>query len=159
MIGAGQVAQALAVLDAAVAEGATIRAGGTADGLFFKPTVLADVTPGMRAYREEIFAPVAVVTVFDTDEEAIELANAGDFGLSAGILTNSIERALAIADRLEVGLLHINDQTVNEEVVNPFGGTIGGSGNGVSIGGPANWEAFTHWQWLTLKGRPPAYPL
>ena len=159
MIGAGQVAQALAVLDAAVAEGATIRAGGTADGLFFKPTVLADVTPGMRAYREEIFAPVAVVTVFDTDEEAIELANAGDFGLSAGIPTNSIERALAIADRLEVGLLHINDQTVNEEVVNPFGGTIGGSGNGVSIGGPANWEAFTHWQWLTLKGRPPAYPL
>lgn len=158
MIGEGQVAQALAVVEAAVAEGATLRAGGTADGLFFRPTVLADVTPGMRAFTDEIFAPVAVVTVFDTDEEAIELANAGDFGLSAGILTNSIERGLAIADRLDVGLLHINDQTVNEEVVNPFGGTIGGSGNGVSIGGPANWEAFTHWQWMTVKGRPPAYP-
>ncbi len=58
---------------------------------------------------------------------------------------------------LHAGWLHITDQTVNDDVVNPFGG-IGASGNGTSIGGPANWELFTDWQWVTIKSAPPAYP-
>ncbi|MNI89651.1 Vanillin dehydrogenase [compost metagenome] len=54
-------------------------------------------------------------------------------------------------------MLHINDQTVNDEVINPFGG-FGASGNGTSIGGPANWEEFTQWQWVTVKSEAPLYP-
>jgi acyl-CoA reductase-like NAD-dependent aldehyde dehydrogenase len=61
-------------------------------------------------------------------------------------------------EQLRVGLLHINDQTVNDDVVNPFGG-VGASGNGTSIGGPANWDEFTQRQWLTVKGVAPRYPL
>lgn len=158
LINAAQCAHAQGILDASVAQGATVLAGGSADGLFFKPTVLTGVTKGMPAFEEEIFAPVASITVFDNDEDAIALANDTDFGLSAAIITNNIGRALAVGERLNTGLLHINDQTVNDDVINPFGG-VGASGNGTSIGGPANWEEFTQWQWLTIKGAPPAYPL
>ncbi len=158
LINEAQVNHASQIVAQSVAAGATLEAGGVSDGLFFQPTVIANVRPGNPAFEEEIFAPVAVVTPFASDEEAIEIANAGEYGLSAGVITSSIERALVFADRLHVGLLHINDQTVNEEVVNPFGGT-GASGNGTSIGGPANWEEFTHWQWLTMRGAVPAYPL
>lgn len=158
LINEAQVEHASRIIKAGVDAGATVDTGGSSDGLFFQPTVLSNVLPGNPAFDEEIFAPVAVVTPFASDEEAIEIANAGDYGLSAGVITASVERAMTFADRLHVGLLHINDQTVNEEVVNPFGGT-GASGNGTSIGGPANWEEFTHWQWLTIRGAVPAYPL
>lgn len=114
--------------------------------------------PGMAAFEEEIFGPVASITPFDSDEEAVRLANQTDFGLSAAIISRSVGRAMAIGEQLRVGLLHINDQTVNDEVVNPFGG-VGASGNGTSIGGPANWEEFTQWQWMTVKDAAPRYPL
>lgn len=138
-------------------DGATLLAGGPGEGLFFKPTVLSGVTPQMAAYSEEIFGPVAVIVAFDTDEEAITMANDTDYGLSAAVISRDVGRAMALGDRLHSGLLHINDQTVNDDVVNPFGG-VGASGNGTSIGGPANWEEFTHWQWVTIKSAPPAYP-
>lgn len=149
---------ALHVVNASVQAGATLAAGGTSEGLFFKPTVLSGVTRDNPAFHEEIFGPVAVVVPFDTDAEAIELANDTEYGLSAAILSQNVGRALKLGEQLRVGLLHINDQTVNDEVVNPFGG-VGASGNGTSIGGPANWEEFTQWQWLTVKGEAPAYPL
>ncbi len=138
--------------------GAKVMAGGNADGLFYPATVLADVSPANDAFRSEIFGPVAVLTPFDTDDEAIALANDTEYGLSAGVITRDVGRALRIGDQLRTGLLHINDQTVNDDVINPFGG-IGASGNGTSIGGPANWEEFTQWQWVTVKGEAPKYIL
>lgn len=158
LISGGQADRASRIVSATVSAGASLLAGGEADGLFFPPTVLSGVAPGMPAFEEEIFGPVAAITPFDTDEDAIRLANQTDFGLSGAIITNDIGRALAIGEKLRVGLLHINDQTVNEDGINPFGG-VGISGNGSAIGGPANWEEFTHWQWVTIKGTPPAYPL
>jgi benzaldehyde dehydrogenase (NAD) len=131
--------------------------GGKNTGAFFTPAVLTGVKPGMRAFEEEFFAPVASLTKFRTDEEAIDLANATEYGLSAAIISNSTSRALAIGERLNTGLLHINDQTVVDEVVNPFGGR-GNSGNGTSIGGPANWDEFSQWQWVTIKDTPIQYP-
>jgi benzaldehyde dehydrogenase (NAD) len=125
--------------------------------LFFKPTVLTGVSKDMPAFSDEIFGPVAVVVPFESDEQAIALANDTEYGLSAAIITRDVGRGMAIGDRLQAGLVHINDQTVNDDVVNPFGG-VGASGNGTSIGGPANWEEFTHWQWTTIKGTAPAYP-
>ncbi|MCA1867968.1 benzaldehyde dehydrogenase [Agrobacterium genomosp. 3] len=153
-----QVDHALKVVSAAVEAGANLETGGKSNGLFFEPTVLTGVKPGNPAFEEEIFGPVAVVTTFDTDDEAAALVNATDYGLSAAIVSRSVGRAMALGEKLRVGLLHINDSTVNDEVVNPFGG-VGASGNGTSIGGPANWEEFTQWQWVTVKSEAPAYPL
>ncbi|WCE05559.1 benzaldehyde dehydrogenase [Pseudoxanthomonas sp. JBR18] len=145
------------IVDASVAAGAVVEAGGTHEGLFYAATVLSNVTPGMRAFDEEVFGPVANIISFDSDDQAVELANATEYGLSAGVISASVGRAMAIGERLHTGLLHINDQTVADEVINPFGGT-GASGNGTSVGGPADWEQYTHWQWVTIKDAVPQYP-
>ena len=96
----------------------------------------------MRAFDEEVFGPVAAIAHFATEDEAVDLANHNEYGLSAGVFSKSVGRALAVGNRLRTGLLHINDQTVADEPHIPFGGT-GASGNGTRIGGPANWEEFT----------------
>lgn len=157
IINARQFDHVAKVVAQSQADGADLLAGGPGEGLFYNPTVLAGVTPAMAAYQEEIFGPVAVIVPFDSDEDAIAMANDTDYGLSAAVISRDVARAMALGDRLHTGLLHINDQTVNDDVVNPFGG-VGASGNGTSIGGPANWEEFTHWQWVTIKSAPPAYP-
>ncbi|MFW1737615.1 aldehyde dehydrogenase family protein, partial [Acinetobacter sp. ULE_I080] len=77
------------LVSAAVNEGATLEIGGHADGVFFQPTVLTDVTANNSIFSEEIFGPVAVLIPFSSDEQAIELANDGDYGLSAGIITSN----------------------------------------------------------------------
>lgn len=146
-----------AIVTDSIAAGAKLSAGGTYDGLFYKPTVLENVSPGMRCFDEEIFGPVANIITFETDEEAIQLANSTEYGLSAGIISASVGRAMAIGQKLKTGLVHINDQTVGDEVANPFGGR-GASGNGGSIGGPANWDEFSTWQWMTIQDVVPMKP-
>lgn len=140
-----------------VSAGARLVAGGGHERLFFEPTVLDAVAPGMRAFDEEIFGPVASVTRFETEDEAVALANAGEYGLSAGIISRDVARAIELGSRLNVGLLQVNDQTIVSGVQIPFGGR-GASGNGSRIGGPANWEEFTQWQWVTIRSTPPRYP-
>ncbi|MCC4585751.1 benzaldehyde dehydrogenase [Xanthomonas sp. NCPPB 1067] len=152
-----QLQHVIDIVSDSVAAGAVVEAGATNEGLFYAPTVLSNVRPGMRVFDEEIFGPVINICVFDTDDEAVELANRGEYGLAAGIMSASVSRAMALGERLHTGLLHINDQTVADEVVNPFGGT-GASGNGTSVCGPADWEQYTHWQWLTIKSEVPQYP-
>jgi benzaldehyde dehydrogenase (NAD) len=140
-----------------VAAGATLAAGGTFDGPYYRPTVLTGVKPGMRAFEEEVFGPVAAITSFATEDEAVALANQGEYGLSAGVFSADVGRAISVGNRLNTGLLHINDQTVADEPHIPFGGS-GASGNGTRIGGPANWDEFTQWQWMTIKDKPNPYP-
>ncbi|OUM07896.1 benzaldehyde dehydrogenase [Pseudomonas syringae] len=137
--------------------GAHLETGGEYEGLFYRPTVLSGVKPGMRAFEEEIFGPVAVVVSFSTDEEAIELANRSEYGLAAAVISPDVGRATALGDRLRCGMLHINDQTVADECINAFGGR-GASGNGGSAGSPADWEEYSQWQWVTVKNQPPVYP-
>jgi benzaldehyde dehydrogenase (NAD) len=146
-----------ATVQASVKAGARLLAGGTFDGLFYKPTVLAGVSPGMPSFDGETFGPVVNLATFDTDEQAIALANHGHGGLAAAVISRSLSRALAIGNRLRAGMVHINDQTVNDDAVNPFGGP-GVAGNGGSHGGPGDWEQFTTWQWLTVKDTPPQFP-
>lgn len=140
-----------------VAMGARIVAGGHRDGQFFQATVLADVTPDMPAFNEEIFGPVAPVTVFDTDEEAVALVNSSPYGLAAAVHGASMARAARVASQLRAGMVHINDQTVNNEFHVPFGG-MGASGNGGRFGGPANFEEFTQTQWVSLTSQAVMYP-
>ena len=137
--------------------GATVVVGGTHDGLFYRPTVLTDVTADHAAWREEIFGPVAPVVTFDTDDEALALANDSEYGLTGAVYSNSISRGLALAQRFRSGMVHVNDQTVNDEATIPFGG-MGASGNGARFGGPANWDEFTEWQWVTVREDPRSYP-
>ena len=140
-----------------VSKGAKLLAGGTRDGLFFNPTVLVDVAPGMPAFEEEIFGPVAAVTVFKNDDEAVTLANQNRYGLVAAVACSDLRRARRIADRLHAGIVHINDQTVMHEVFGPMGG-LGLSGNGHNYSTLTNIDQFTEWQWVTSRDELPAYP-
>lgn len=157
LISARQRDRVHAIVEDSVKQGAVLKAGGSFDKLFYKPTVLTGVKPGMRAFDEEVFGPVASVVSFSSEEELVSLANHTEYGLSLGIISASTSRALALADRIPTGLLHINDQTVADEPHIPFGGR-GASGNGGRHGGPANWEEFTQWQWVTIKDSAPRYP-
>jgi benzaldehyde dehydrogenase (NAD) len=137
--------------------GARLVTGGTHEGLFYQPTVLADVTQDLPAWTDEIFGPVAPVTTFRTDEEALALANASDYGLVGAVYSRSISRGLSIANRIKAGMVHVNDGTLNDEATIPFGGT-GLSGNGSRYGGEANLDNFTEWQWVTVRDEPPTFP-
>ncbi|MFE5328784.1 benzaldehyde dehydrogenase [Embleya sp. NPDC056575] len=140
-----------------VAAGARLAAGGTYEGLFYRPTVLADVRPTMPAYADEVFGPVAPVVPFGTVEEAIALARDSEYGLSLGIL-GDVGQAMRVADAIPTGLVHINDQTVDDEANAPFGGQAA-SGTGARFGGPeANIEAFTETQWVTMRGEIAPHP-
>jgi len=138
--------------------GARLRAGGPSNGRYFPATVIDQVTPDMPAFREEIFGPIVSITSFRSDDEAVALANDTEYGLSAGVLTASVGRGKKLAERLRVGLVHVNDQTVNDDGYMPMGGQ-GASGNGSRHGGAANIDEFSQWQWLTLKDEAPMYPL
>jgi benzaldehyde dehydrogenase (NAD) len=151
-----QLARVDGIVQRSVTGGARLVEGGTHDGLFYRPTVLADVTTGLPAWTEEIFGPVAPVTTFETDDEAVALANATEYGLAAGVYSHSISRGLAIANRIRAGMVHVNDQTINDEAIIPFGG-MGVSGNGGRFGGEANLEAFTQWQWVTVRDEPRSF--
>jgi benzaldehyde dehydrogenase (NAD) len=140
-----------------VAAGATLKAGGTYEGLFYRPTVLADVPTSAPAYCEEVFGPVAPVVSYSSLDEAVALACASPYGLSLGILSGDGLRALELANRIPSGAIHINDQTVGDEAVIPFGGT-GNSGNGSRMGGLANLDAYTETQWVTAQADLPSYP-
>lgn len=158
LIDAGQRDRVHELVTSSVAAGAVVRTGGTYEELFYRPTVLGAVPVDAPAYTEEIFGPVAPVTAFSTLDEVAALAAGTDYGLSLGILTRDIYAGLELAERIPSGLVHINDQTVNDEAVAPFGG-VGASGTGSRHGGPqANIEAFTETQWVTIRGELPVYP-
>ncbi|MER5869351.1 aldehyde dehydrogenase family protein [Streptomyces sp. NPDC002044] len=146
-----------ALVEASTAQGAKLVAGGTHRELFYRPTVLAGVGDDTPAYAEEVFGPVAPVRSFATEDEAVALASAGPYGLSLGIVTRDAGRGLDLAERIPTGIAHVNDQTVNDEAVAPFGG-VGASGNGARFGGEANLDAFTELRWTTARTSPAGHP-
>jgi benzaldehyde dehydrogenase (NAD) len=157
IIDVGQRDKIHALVLGSVEGGARLAAGGTYQDLFYRPTVLADVTDESPAYAEEVFGPVAPVRAFDDLDEAVRLAIASPYGLALGILTRDVMRGLELAERIPAGLVHINDQTVNDEAVAPFGG-VAASGTGARFGGAANIEAFTETRWITARSAQPEYP-
>ncbi|WP_210589168.1 benzaldehyde dehydrogenase [Streptomyces sp. GESEQ-35] len=157
VIDAGQRDKIHGLVGASIDAGARLVAGGTYEDLFYRPTVLTAVTDASPAYTEEVFGPVAPVRAFSDLDEAVALATASPYGLSLGILTSDVMRGLDLAERIPTGLVHINDQTVNDEAVAPFGGTAA-SGTGARFGGTANIEAFTETRWITARSAQPQYP-
>lgn len=157
IIDKGQLAKIHQLVEASTARGARLAAGGTHEELFYRPTVLADVDEDTPAYTEEVFGPVAPVRSFRDLDEAAALAAASPYGLSLGIITRDTARGLALADRVPTGIVHINDQTVNDEAVAPFGG-VAASGTGARFGGEANLDAFTDLRWTTVREDVAGYP-
>lgn len=142
----------------AVEHGAAVATGGAFDGLYYQPTVLTDVAGDNPAWTEEIFGPVAPVYIYDDIDEAIDLINDSEYGLSVSILSADALAAYELSARLEVGAVHINDSTIDDEPNIPFGG-IKASGMGGRFGGPhANLETFTELQWVTMQSQTERYP-
>lgn len=120
--------------------------------------MLADPPADAPAWAHEVFGPVAPVKAYTDLEEAVALAADSEYGLSLGILAADGMRALELAERIPSGAVHINDQTVADEAVIPFGG-VGDSGNGSRMGGIlANLDAYTETQWVTARSSLPSYP-
>jgi benzaldehyde dehydrogenase (NAD) len=157
MINEKQVKRLESIVDDTVSAGAEALTGASHEGPFYKPTVLGGVSSDMRAFKEELFGPVAPVTTFSDDAEAVELANATEYGLAAAVQSGSAQRAAAVAEQLHAGMVHVNDQTVNEEPPAPFGG-VGASSNGGHFGGVSNLELWTEWQWMTSREKAEPFP-
>jgi aldehyde dehydrogenase (NAD+) len=146
---AGQIAEA-------VDHGAHVLTGGTYRDRYFQPTVLSDVTPEMRIFDEESFGPVTSLVRARDSAHALELANQSSYGLSAGIITNDLQKAFDFAERLETGMVHINGCTLADEPHVPFGG-IKNSGYGRE-GGKYSMDELTELKWVTVQMGQRAYP-
>jgi vanillin dehydrogenase len=140
----------------AVAAGACVLTGGKYEGNFFHPTVIADVTPDMAVFRDELFGPVAAVTKASDADHALALANNSTYGLSSAVLTNNLQLAMRFAMELEAGMVHLNGPTIHDEGTVPFGG-VKDSGSGRE-GGHWSTDEMTEVKWVTIQmGRRP-YP-
>jgi len=146
-----QIETSAEYVDIAVKEGAKLLAGGHAltqgayaHGTFFEPTIVAGVTPNMRIAKEEVFGPVVSLIEFDTFEQAIEIANSIDYGLSTALYTKDVNRAFTAMRDLEAGITYINAPTIGAEVHLPFGG-VKQTGNGHREGLGAI-DFFTTWK-------------
>ena len=136
-------------VDAAVQAGAKVLAGGSADGPCFQATLLSDVPLDSEFANVETFGPVAAIEVVDSAEEAVARANATSYGLSSGIITQDTDLGLALAQEIEAGIVHVNDQPVGDEPQMPFGG-VKDSGFG-RFGGSAVVDEFTETRWITVQ--------
>jgi acyl-CoA reductase-like NAD-dependent aldehyde dehydrogenase len=156
LINEDALATVKARVDDAVAKGATVLAGGEAVGPCYRATVLADVPEESDFAQVETFGPVVAVEVVDSADEAIERANATAYGLASGILTGNPDRGLALAQRLDAGIVHVNDQPVGDEPQMPFGG-VKDSGFG-RFGGQAVVDEFTELRWITVQSGSHPFP-
>jgi len=150
------LAMVKARVDGAVAGGARVLAGGEAVGPCFQATLLADVPADSELAQVETFGPVAAVEVVESADEAVDRANDTSYGLSSGIITQDVDRGLALAQRIEAGIVHVNDQPVGDEPQMPFGG-VKDSGFG-RFGGSAVVDEFTELRWITVQRGSHPYP-
>jgi acyl-CoA reductase-like NAD-dependent aldehyde dehydrogenase len=141
----------------AVSKGATLVAGGGIDGTIVQATVLDKVTSSMRIFTEESFGPVVSVVRVGSEDEAVRVANDTEYGLSSAVFGRDVNRALAVARRIESGICHINGPTVHDEAQMPFGG-VKESGYG-RFGGKAGIAEFTDLRWITIQDGPINYPI
>tara|TARA_Y100001960_G_scaffold311080_1_gene371289 strand:- start:1482 stop:1994 length:513 start_codon:yes stop_codon:yes gene_type:complete len=137
MVSARQQESVSGYIASGIAEGATVVSGGEgmpeglSKGFFVRPTVFADVTPEMTVFREEIFGPVLSISTYETEEEAISMANDSEYGLSGGVWSGDEERAMRVARAIRTGQVSINGGAFN--ISAPFGG-YKLSGNGRELG-------------------------
>lgn len=145
-----QLGRIQSLVDEATGAGAKLLLGGETEGAWFKATVLDGVTQDMAIWSQEIFGPVACISVFDTDEQALEMANDTQYGLTASIVTTDLIRGEVLAERVNAGMVHVNDSTIHDEPHCPFSG-MGASGGGGKWGPKGAIDAFTTQRWITTQ--------
>ena len=156
LINEDALATVKARVDDAVAKGARVLAGGSAAGPCYEATLLADVPEDSEFAQVETFGPVAAIDVVDSAEDAVARANATTYGLSAGIITTDTDRGFALAQQIDAGIVHVNDQPVGDEPQMPFGG-VKDSGWG-RFGGQAVIDEFTELRWVTVSSGSHPFP-
>jgi succinate-semialdehyde dehydrogenase/glutarate-semialdehyde dehydrogenase len=152
LISSEAIAKVEALVGEAVKKGAKILTGGMLDNagpLFYRPTVVGEVTTDMRIVHEEIFGPVAALIRFDTEANAIRIANDTPFGLAAYLFSKDLARAWRVAERLEAGMVGVNEGIFSNEAV-PFGG-VKESGLGRE-GGAEGLEEYLETKYICLGG-------
>ncbi|MCY6493537.1 aldehyde dehydrogenase family protein [Leptolyngbya sp. GGD] len=156
IIDQAQLDSLLEHIESAHQEGARQVLGGEPEGLVLPPHVFVDVNNEMRVAREEMFGPIASILKVRDEAEALQIANATEYGLSSAVFTRDEGRGLRFALQVEAGMTHINDQTVNDLPNAPFGGEKN-SGIG-RFGGSWVVEEFTTDHWITVQHTPRVYP-
>jgi acyl-CoA reductase-like NAD-dependent aldehyde dehydrogenase len=140
----------------AVAQGAKLLTGGTYEGRLYQPTVLADVTSNMRVFKEETFGPIASIISVRDEKEGLQIANDTQYGLSAGVITPNLEKAIYLAEGLEAGMVHVNNASIDADASIPFGGCkesgLGREGGRYSI------EELTEVKWVTMQKQKRVFP-
>ncbi|MFD7444318.1 aldehyde dehydrogenase family protein [Streptomyces sp. NPDC059909] len=137
------------LVDQAVADGAEALVRGRTRGNLVEPTVLAGLSEDSPLLRQEIFGPVALLVSFDGEEEAVRIANDSPYGLSGAVHTSDVERGVRFAQRIETGMFHVNDSTIQDEPLVAFGGEkLSGLGR---LNGDATVEAFTTQKWISVQ--------
>ncbi|MEV4447164.1 MULTISPECIES: aldehyde dehydrogenase family protein [Streptomyces] len=136
-------------VDQAIAEGATALVRGATTDNLVEPTVLTDLPADSAILRQEIFGPVALLVTFDGEEEAVRIVNDTPYGLSGAVHTADVERGVAFAKQIDTGMFHVNDGTVHDEPLVPFGGEKH-SGIG-RLNGETTVDAFTTQKWISVQ--------
>ncbi|GGT38072.1 aldehyde dehydrogenase family protein [Streptomyces purpureus] len=149
LINSQQAESVAALVDQTVRDGATALLQGDVRGNLLSPSILTGIAPDAPVMTQEIFGPVALVVPFDGEDEAVRIANDSPYGLSGAVHTGDIERGVRVAKRIRTGMIHINDGTVNDEPIVPFGGEKH-SGIG-RLNGESMIEAFTTQKWISVQ--------
>jgi aldehyde dehydrogenase (NAD+) len=143
-------------VEQALAEGATALVRGTVTNNLVEPTVLTGLPADSALLQQEIFGPVVFLVPFDGEEEAVRIVNDTPYGLSGAVHTGDVERGVAFAKRIETGMFHVNDGTVHDEPIVPFGGEKH-SGIG-RLNGETTLEAFTTVKWISVQHGRSGFP-
>jgi aldehyde dehydrogenase (NAD+) len=151
-----QKSKIMDLIEQSVEQGAKVTTGGKAHGLVIEPTVMRDVKNDHPIAFYETFGPVAPMIPFNSDEEAISMANGTPYGLSGSVHSRDLQRAFEVASHVDTGMIHINDQGVNDEPHVPFGG-VKSSGMG-RYNGDAVIDEFTELKWISFQMQPRDYP-
>ncbi|MFK0025208.1 aldehyde dehydrogenase family protein [Streptomyces sp. NPDC090798] len=149
VINSSQADSLTGAVDQAIAEGATALVRGATTGNLVEPTVLTDLPADSAILRQEIFGPVALLVTFDGEEEAVRIVNDTPYGLSGAVHTADVERGVAFAKQIDTGMFHVNDGTVHDEPLVPFGGEKH-SGIG-RLNGETTVDAFTTQKWISVQ--------
>ncbi|MFJ5261011.1 aldehyde dehydrogenase family protein [Streptomyces sp. NPDC088387] len=156
VINSSQAEAISATVEQAIADGATALVHGVTRDNLVEPSVLTDVAADSPLLRQEVFGPVAFLVLFDGEEEAVRLVNDTPYGLSGAVHTGDVERGVRFAQRIDTGMFHVNDGTVHDEPLVPFGGE---KNSGVGrLNGETMVEAFTTLKWISVQHGRSGFP-
>lgn len=156
VINASQADALRGVVEQALAEGATALVHGSTTDNLVEPSVLIGLPADSSLLRQEVFGPVAFLVPFDGEEEAVALVNDTPYGLSGAVHTADIERGVNFAKQIDTGMFHVNDGTVHDEPLVPFGGE---KHSGVGrLNGDTAVDAFTTQKWISVQHKRSFFP-